>query len=61
MSRKDKRLFLLICVLTSIFLSLIMSEIYIRYRYGTYIMKTYHNSVEAVEALENLDSTYIIN
>lgn len=61
MSRKDRRLFMLLCVLTSILLSLILNEIRFRYKYGNYIMETYNNSIEAIEALEKIDSTYVID
>ena len=61
MLKKDKRLLILLCVLTSLLLSLIMNEIYFRYRYGKYIMDTYQKSIEAVQVLEKIDSTYIIN
>ena len=61
MSKKDKRLFFLLVLITTILLSLVCNEIWFRCRYGRYIKQTYNLSIEAVEALERLDSTYIVN
>lgn len=61
MSKKDKRMFFLLVVLTSVLLSLILNDIYFRYKYKCYIYGAYKNSVEAVEVLEQIDSTFFNN
>ena len=61
MSKKDKKLFFFLVLITTVLLSLVCNEIWFRCRYGVYIKQTYNNSQEAVKALNKIDSTCIID
>lgn len=60
MSRKDKRMLIVICVISSVLLSLILTEIRIRLSYKEYAIGAYHQAEETLNAVQALDSTYAI-
>lgn len=58
MPRRDKIFYITVFFITTILVSMLFSEIYIRFRYGSYIQETYQNSEELVKKVERLDSLY---
>jgi hypothetical protein len=50
MSRKDKRLYLLLCILTSVLLSLILTEV--RFKFGAYAqLKEVYETVQRINVI----------
>jgi hypothetical protein len=61
MSKKDKRLLIVICIVSSILLSLVLTEIRLRFSNDRYAKGAYKKTEEALKAIQKLDSTYITN
>jgi len=59
MSKKDKRLLFAICITSSVLLSLIMTEIRLRYSNDKYAAGAYNKTEKVLEAIQDLDSTYV--
>jgi len=60
MSKKDKRLLIIVCIVTSVLLSVLVTDIIIRIRYGnkiTYIYESIKRINETVEELQNDKTT----
>lgn len=51
---------IVICIVSSVLLSLVLTEVRIRMSVG-YAVGAYIKTNEAIEAIEKLDSTFIVN
>jgi hypothetical protein len=59
MSKKDRRLLIVICIVSSVLLSLVLTEVRLRYSNVAYAREAWEYSKEAYEAVVALDSTLV--
>ena len=61
MLKRDKRMLFIICIISSVLLSLVLREIRLRFSNDRYAVGAYNKTEEVLEAIEKLDSAYVIN
>jgi hypothetical protein len=59
MSKKDRRLLIVICIVSSVLLSLVLTEVRLRYSNVAYAKEAWEYSKEAYKAVIALDSTFV--